>query len=112
MHLWDYVEEGSIADMADLTGDFYKPPNTYGGTLDGATGKLVDLYYCPSDTGSDQTVGNYQRAAGARNSQRTAARSRHPGGVNASRCDGSVTFVSEGISLNVGGCRAPWMVGR
>ena len=40
MHLWDYIEEGSIAAMADLTGDFYKPPNTYGGTLDGSTENL------------------------------------------------------------------------
>jgi prepilin-type processing-associated H-X9-DG protein len=33
--------------------------------------------------------------------QHVAARSRHPGGVNASRCDGSTDFVSDSISLLV-----------
>jgi prepilin-type processing-associated H-X9-DG protein len=30
----------------------------------------------------------------------TASRSRHPGGVNAARCDGSVRFISENIAIN------------
>jgi prepilin-type processing-associated H-X9-DG protein len=38
--------------------------------------------------------------AGPRNSQVAAARSRHPGGVNASLCDGSVRFVTTDISLD------------
>ncbi len=37
--------------------------------------------------------------AGAADAQVTAARSRHPGGVNASFCDGSVHFISDYISL-------------
>jgi len=40
-------------------------------------------------------------AAGAASVQVTAARSRHPGGVNAMLCDASVRFVSETIALDV-----------
>ncbi len=38
--------------------------------------------------------------AGARNSQVSAARSRHFGGVNAGLCDGSIRFFHDEISLN------------
>jgi prepilin-type processing-associated H-X9-DG protein len=38
--------------------------------------------------------------AGARTAQVSAARSRHPGGVNAAFCDGSIRFIAEGIALN------------
>jgi prepilin-type N-terminal cleavage/methylation domain-containing protein/prepilin-type processing-associated H-X9-DG protein len=38
--------------------------------------------------------------AGAFESQQNAARSRHPGGVNALLCDGSVDFYSSDIALN------------
>ncbi len=38
-------------------------------------------------------------AAGAQ--QRNAARSRHTGGVNAARCDGSVGFVTNSVALAV-----------
>ena len=34
-------------------------------------------------------------------SRQKAARSRHPTGVNASLCDGSVRFVSNNVALNV-----------
>ena len=33
--------------------------------------------------------------------QRITARSRHPGGVNASKCDGSVAFYNDDIDLSV-----------
>ncbi|WP_146450382.1 DUF1559 domain-containing protein [Bythopirellula polymerisocia] len=39
--------------------------------------------------------------AGGAREQVSAARSRHPGGVNVLYCDGSVHFVDEGISLDV-----------
>jgi prepilin-type processing-associated H-X9-DG protein len=48
----------------DTTQPFYLPPATIGGTLEGLTGQYVQMYYCPSDVGSDQTVGNYQRRRG------------------------------------------------
>ena len=34
------------------------------------------------------------------NPQRAAARSRHPTGVNAALCDGSIRFVRNSIALN------------
>ena len=37
---------------------------------------------------------------GPRNRQQNAARSRHPGGVNAALCDGSVSFYSDDISAD------------
>jgi prepilin-type processing-associated H-X9-DG protein len=39
--------------------------------------------------------------AAAGSQQRNAARSRHTGGVNAGRCDGSISFVSENIATVV-----------
>ena len=209
MYLWPYVEENALNSVNELEQHFYLPPGTVGGTLNGLTGQYVELYYCPSDSGSDQTQGNYQRrrgnyvvnwgnstygqakepegkapfshidgsrsnpretsfrkitdgtsktlllsevlkawspddndwrgdihnddgvfrfhtlltpntsapdiiqngwfqetgdprmpaVAGARTAQVTAARSRHPGGVNAALCDGSVRFFGDGTSL-------------
>lgn len=64
MHLWPYIEETALSVQNDLKIDFYVPPGTIGGTLEGLTGKYVPMYYCPSDAGSDQTVGNYQRRRG------------------------------------------------
>jgi prepilin-type N-terminal cleavage/methylation domain-containing protein/prepilin-type processing-associated H-X9-DG protein len=64
MYLWPFVEEHSLDSMNDIDQHFYLPPGTIGGTLDGLTGQYVSLYYCPSDLGSDQTVGNYQRRRG------------------------------------------------
>jgi prepilin-type processing-associated H-X9-DG protein len=211
MYLWGYVEQGSLDSLNDFTLSFYVPPATIGDTLNGLTGQAVPIYNCPSDGGSDQTVGFYQRrrgsyvvhwgnsrygeiieppgtapfshingdranprvtsfknmvdgtsntllmseilkalspedndwrgdiqnddgvcrfhtlvtpntsapdiiengwfqdtgdrmmpaVAGARQSQVAAARSRHPGGVNASMCDGSIRFVNNSISLRL-----------
>lgn len=64
MYLWPYIEESPLADRNDLDIPFYIPPGTIAYTLKGLTGQYVSLYYCPSDVGSDQTVGEYQRRRG------------------------------------------------
>jgi prepilin-type N-terminal cleavage/methylation domain-containing protein/prepilin-type processing-associated H-X9-DG protein len=64
MYLWAYIEEGSLDSLNDFELDFYIPPATIGGTLNGLTGQNVPIYKCPSDGGSDQTVGWYQRRRG------------------------------------------------
>ena len=64
MYLWAYIEEHPLDSQNDIEEHFYLPPGTIGGTLDGLTGQYVSLYYCPSDEGSDQTEGHYQRRRG------------------------------------------------
>jgi prepilin-type N-terminal cleavage/methylation domain-containing protein/prepilin-type processing-associated H-X9-DG protein len=64
MHLWPYIEETALHAQNDPKQHFYVAPGTIGGTLNGLTGRYVAIYYCPSDEGSDQTVGNYQRRRG------------------------------------------------
>jgi len=64
MHLWPFVEEFALDAANEIKGNFYNPPGTIHNTLNGLTGKYVTLYYCPSDQGSDQTVGQYQRRRG------------------------------------------------
>ena len=58
------IEENGLNAANQIEEHFYRPPATIAGTLDGLTGQFVQLYYCPSDIGSDQTVGNYQRRRG------------------------------------------------
>lgn len=64
MYLWRYVEQNSLAELANFEEHFYLPPNTIDGTLNGAHGQGVAIYRCPSDFGVDQTVGTYQRTRG------------------------------------------------
>lgn len=47
-----------------ITRNFYEAPGTIAGTMNGLTGRRVPIYYCPSDIGSDQTQGTYQRCRG------------------------------------------------
>src|SRR5207244_507827 len=50
MYLWPYMELESLARQVNMsTQDFYLPPATIAGTLDGLTGNRVDFYFCPSD---------------------------------------------------------------
>ncbi len=64
MYLWPYIEEVALDSRNDIEEHFYLPPATIGGTLNGLTGQYLSLYYCPSDGGSDQTRGHYQRRRG------------------------------------------------
>lgn len=64
MYLWPYIEEMNLDAQNEIKEPFYLPPGTIGGTLDGLCGQYVSIYYCPSDEGVDQTVGNYQRRRG------------------------------------------------
>jgi prepilin-type N-terminal cleavage/methylation domain-containing protein len=64
MHLWPFIEQNALDGLNDTTRHFYVPPGTITGTLDGLTGQQVPFYYCPSDVGSDQTEGGYQRRRG------------------------------------------------
>ena len=64
MKLWPYIEQSTLHGQNDLTIPFYVEPGTIAYKLDGLTGQYVSLYYCPTDVGSDQTVGRYQRRRG------------------------------------------------
>ena len=64
MHVWPYIEQNNLSSRNEIKAHFYLPPGTIGGTLDGLTGQYVAIYYCPSDVGSDQTSGHYQRRRG------------------------------------------------
>ncbi len=64
MYLWPYLEETALNAANDIRQPFYLPPCTIAGTLDGLVGRYVAGYYCPSDTGTDQTRGTYQRRRG------------------------------------------------
>lgn len=52
----------------------------------------------PDELGRAQDTGDLAMPFVIGNDMHAAARSRHPGGVNVSRCDGSVTFVSNNVS--------------
>ena len=51
------------------------------------------------NNGRFQNTGDPRMPATAGVAQRNAARSRHTGGVNTARCDGSVSFVSDSVAL-------------
>ncbi|MCI0380916.1 MAG: DUF1559 domain-containing protein [Gemmataceae bacterium] len=67
MHVWPFVEQDNVQKVIPKIDSqhFYLPPATIPGTLNGATGAKVPLYYCPSDGGSDLTDHPlYQRRRG------------------------------------------------
>ena len=64
MYIWPFIEESGLNSANNVEEHFYRAPATIAGTLDGLTGQFVEMYYCPSDIGTDQTLGNYQRRRG------------------------------------------------
>jgi prepilin-type N-terminal cleavage/methylation domain-containing protein/prepilin-type processing-associated H-X9-DG protein len=67
MYLWAYVEQDNLARMIPnmATQQFYLSPATIAGTMNGACGRPVPIYFCPSDNGiAEQNVGTYQRIRG------------------------------------------------
>ena len=57
--------------------------------------------FCKLGEGANQPSMNLPCVPGPEQDNFAAARSRHPGGVNGLLCDGSVTFFSETIDLNL-----------
>jgi prepilin-type N-terminal cleavage/methylation domain-containing protein/prepilin-type processing-associated H-X9-DG protein len=66
MYLWPYIEQSPLANRNNIKQHFYLPPATLdnGASLRGLTGQAVAIYNCPSDEGSDQVAGAYQRRRG------------------------------------------------
>jgi prepilin-type N-terminal cleavage/methylation domain-containing protein/prepilin-type processing-associated H-X9-DG protein len=68
MHVWPYVEQSVLSQKITnlATQQFYGPPATINGTLNGPTGAKVPIYYCPSDFGVDldDSKETYQRRRG------------------------------------------------
>ncbi len=65
MYLWPYVEQTALATQNNLNEQFYNPPGTVAGTMNGLCGQKVPIYFCPSDNGRpEQNVGTYQRIRG------------------------------------------------
>ena len=64
MHIWPDIEQNALSSQNNLNQQFYLPPGTIGGTLNGLTGARVPLYACPSDTVMDISTGYYQRTRG------------------------------------------------
>ena len=53
IYLLPYLEQGNLADLADYDLNFFEPPNSISGSLEGATGREVPFYLCPSDIGNN-----------------------------------------------------------
>jgi prepilin-type N-terminal cleavage/methylation domain-containing protein/prepilin-type processing-associated H-X9-DG protein len=66
MFLWPYFEQTALDSRNNQAQQFYLPPATVAGTMNGLCGARVALYYCPSDNGSDLNASGetYQRTRG------------------------------------------------
>ena len=66
MYLWPFIEQTALSAKNDYKKDFYVPPATIPGTMDGLCGQYVAMYNCPSDIGHEQdgTGVTYERVRG------------------------------------------------
>ena len=66
MHLWPQIDQPALAAQNNYDHDFDQPPGTIGFTMRGLCAQHVPLYYCPSDTLTDQDspVTGFQRTRG------------------------------------------------
>jgi prepilin-type N-terminal cleavage/methylation domain-containing protein/prepilin-type processing-associated H-X9-DG protein len=64
MHLWPFIEQTNLSSQNKITTPFYDPPGTIHGTMKGLCGQYLEMYYCPSDIGSDLNNDTYQRRRG------------------------------------------------
>jgi prepilin-type N-terminal cleavage/methylation domain-containing protein/prepilin-type processing-associated H-X9-DG protein len=66
MYLWAFIEQTALSEKNDYTKDFYVPPGTISGTMNGLCGQYVAQYNCPSDIGHEQDGAGvtYERVRG------------------------------------------------
>jgi prepilin-type N-terminal cleavage/methylation domain-containing protein len=50
--VWPYIDQAPLYTSYNQTQIFSNAPNTIDSTLDGPTGRRLDIYYCPSDPNS------------------------------------------------------------
>lgn len=64
----------------------------------------ISHYFCPNDCSPDDLSNNLPCTGGDDAANSASPRSRHPGGVNAVFCDGSVHFIQDNITLDAWQC--------
>jgi len=55
--LFNYLEEGGLADQYDFSRPFFQAPNTIGNSRSGVCGQAVRALFCPSDRGPNAWAG-------------------------------------------------------
>jgi prepilin-type processing-associated H-X9-DG protein len=61
----------------------------------------LTAYWCPNSGAINDPSNNLPCVGGDNDANYASPRSRHPGGVNAVYCDGSVHFITDGIDSHL-----------